>query len=106
MCQFESNFVHFTPLLYFQVHKENAPECLTITHYKELKDDKDIILMRGEYNKDILNVKEAQCLANQLQMYYVQNDEKKLQLLERFSRKPDSFDHMELVKEINNLSLS
>jgi len=106
MCQFESNSVHFTPLLYFQVHKENAPECLTITHYKELKDDKDIILMRGEYNKDILNAKEAQCLANQLQMYYVQNDEKKLQLLERFSRKPDSFDHMELVKEINNLSLS
>ncbi|KAL1491945.1 hypothetical protein ABEB36_012461 [Hypothenemus hampei] len=106
MCQFESNSVHFTPLLFFQVHKENAPECLTITHYKEFKDDKGIVLMRGEYDKNILNAKEAQCLANQLQMFYVQKDEKKLELLERFTYKPDSFDHMDLVKEIGNLSLA
>ncbi|XP_066249934.1 ATP synthase mitochondrial F1 complex assembly factor 1 [Euwallacea similis] len=106
MCQFELNAVHFTPLLYFQVHKENAPECLTITHYKEFKDNKGIILMRGEYNKNVLNPKEAQCLANQLQLYYVQSDEQKLKLLEKFTFSPDSFDHMDLVKEISNLSLS
>jgi ATP synthase F1 complex assembly factor 1 len=36
-----------------QAHKENAPECLTMTHYVDLK-DKGLVLMRGEYNKDIL----------------------------------------------------
>lgn len=106
MCQFELNSVHFTPLLYFQVHKENAPECLTITHYKEFKDDKGIVLMRGEYDKNVLNPKEAQCLANQLQLYYVQNDEQKLRLLEEFVSNPDGFDYMDLVKEINNISLA
>lgn len=106
MCQFESNIVHFTPLLYFQVHKENAPECLTITHYTEFREDKGIVLMRGEYDKNIINGKEAQCLANQLQIYYTQNDEEKQRLMEIFTHKPDSFDHMELVKQINNISLT
>ncbi|XP_030754053.1 ATP synthase mitochondrial F1 complex assembly factor 1 [Sitophilus oryzae] len=105
LCQFEKNTVHFTPLLYFQVHKENAPECLTLTHYKEFKDDKGIVLMRGEYDKNVINAKEAQCLANQLQLYYIQDDEEKQKLLETFTVDPDSFDHMELVKQVNNLSL-
>lgn len=105
MCQFEGNRVHLTPLLYFQVHKENAPECLTITHFKELQGDKGIVLMRGEYDGNVLNAKEAQCIANQLQMYYVQTDERKLELLERFTKSPDRFDHMDLVEEISSLSL-
>ncbi|CAG9765313.1 unnamed protein product [Ceutorhynchus assimilis] len=105
MCQFEANTVHFTPLLHFQVHKENAPECLTITHYKEFKDDKGIVLMRGEYDKNVLNAKEAQCLANELQLYYVQTDKRKLEILQTFTSKPDSFDHMDLVNELNNLKL-
>jgi ATP synthase F1 complex assembly factor 1 len=36
-----------------QAHKENAPECLTMTHYIDLK-EKGLVLMRGEYNKDVL----------------------------------------------------
>lgn len=38
----------------FQVHKENAPECLTVVHYTELK-DRGLVLMRGEYDKVILH---------------------------------------------------
>jgi len=106
MCQFESNSVHFTPLLYFQVHKENAPECLTMTHFKDFKDSKGIVLMRGEFDKNIITAKEAQCLANELQMYYVQHDEEKRKLMEVFTHKSDSFDHMDLVKQISNISLS
>lgn len=104
MCQFSQNTVHFTPLLYYQVHKENAPECLTITHYDEFK-DKGIILMRGEYDKNVLDGREAQCLANQLQMYYIQEEPEKLKLMEIFVNKPDEFKHMELIKHIENLSL-
>jgi ATP synthase F1 complex assembly factor 1 len=105
MSQFERNCVHFTPLLYYQVHKENAPECLTITHYTELKDSKKIVLMRGEYDKNVIDLKEAQCLANELLLYYVRPSEEKLALLEKFTRRPDEFKHMELIKELENLSL-
>lgn len=61
--------------------------------------------MRGEYDKNVLDAKEAQCLANQLQLYYSQDDPKKLKLLEKFTKKPEDFKHMDLVKEIENLSL-
>ncbi|XP_044253806.1 ATP synthase mitochondrial F1 complex assembly factor 1 [Tribolium madens] len=105
MAQFEGNCVHFTPLLYYQVHKENAPECLTMTHYTELKDEKKIVLMRGEYDKNVIDLKEAQCLANQLQLYYVRPTGAHLELLERFTKRPDEFKHMDLIKQIENLSL-
>lgn len=106
MCQFAQNTVHFTPLLYYQVHKENAPECLTITHYDDLKNEKGLVLMRGEYDKNIIDAKEALCLANQLQMYYIQEEPDKKLLLEIFTNKPDEFKHTDLIKQIENLSLS
>lgn len=105
MCQFSQNIVHFTPLLYYQVHKENAPECLTLTHYDEFKDSKDIVLMRGEYDTNIIDAKEAQCLVNQLQMYYIQEQPEKKQLMEIFSKTPDDFKHMDLIKQLENLSI-
>ncbi|CAG9857043.1 unnamed protein product [Phyllotreta striolata] len=106
MCQFAQNSVHFTPLLYYQVHKENAPECLTITHYDEFKEDKGLVLMRGEYDKNVINPQEAQCLANQLQMYYVQEDLEKKELMEVFTNEPDKFKHTDLIKHIENLTIS
>ena len=36
-----------------QAHKENSPECLTVTHYIDLK-EKGLVLMRGEYDRDVL----------------------------------------------------
>ncbi|XP_038219725.1 ATP synthase mitochondrial F1 complex assembly factor 1-like isoform X1 [Zerene cesonia] len=104
MCQSYGHAVHFTPLLAFQVHKENAPECLTMIHYTELE-DKGIVLMRGEYDKNVLNGQEAQCLANQFQIYYNGKDEDKLKLLHSFTKSPDSFKHMDLITELENITL-
>ncbi|EDW16188.2 ATP synthase mitochondrial F1 complex assembly factor 1 [Drosophila mojavensis] len=104
MLQFAANSVHFTPLLAYQVHQENAPECLTLVHYTEMQ-DKGIILMRGEYDTKVLTAQEAQCLANELQMFYYKTDESKLKLLETFTKRPDEFKHMELIKEVENIQL-
>ncbi|KDR09704.1 ATP synthase mitochondrial F1 complex assembly factor 1 [Zootermopsis nevadensis] len=104
LCQFSGHEAHFTPLINYQAHKENAPECLTMTHYTDLK-EKGLVLMRGEYNKDILNGTEAQCLANQLQLYYGQDNAKRLKLLERFTYTPQEFKHMDLIAELECLSL-
>ncbi|PSN47881.1 hypothetical protein C0J52_01263 [Blattella germanica] len=104
LCQFEGHEIHFTPLINYQAHKENSPECLTMTHYIDLK-DKGLVLMRGEYNKDVLNGSEVQCLANQLQLYYGEDNEKRTKLLERFTFTPQEFKHMDLIAELENLSL-
>ncbi|VVC91074.1 ATP synthase mitochondrial F1 complex assembly factor 1 [Leptidea sinapis] len=105
MCQNYGHAVHFTPLLAFQVHKENAPECLTMVHYTELT-DKGIILMRGDYDKNVLNGQEAQCLANQFQMYYSGKDKDKLQLLQTFNKSPDSFKYTDLISQLENVTLA
>ncbi|CAH1635444.1 unnamed protein product [Spodoptera littoralis] len=104
MCQSHGHTVHFTPLLAYQVHKENAPECLTIVHYTELA-DKGLILMRGEFDKNVLDGQEAQCLANQFQMYYSGKDTTKLQLLNTFTKNPDTFKHMDLIAQLENIGL-
>ena len=38
-------------------------------------------------------------------LYYARPDEKKLQLLERFTKEPESFQHMDLVQELENIKL-
>ena len=53
--QFEgTEAAHFTTLLNYQAHKELAPECLTIIYYTDLMEEKGIVLMRGEYDKNVL----------------------------------------------------
>lgn len=104
MLQFFANTIHFTPLINYQVHKENAPECLNIALYTELR-SKGLVLMRGEYDTKVINGQEAQCLANQLQMYYSQQSESKLALLETFTNKPEQFKHMDVIEELNNLKI-
>lgn len=105
MCQFYGSEVHMTPLLWYQTHKENAPECLTMIHYTELKDDKSLILMRGEFDTKLLQVQEAQCLANELQLYYCNDNEQRLNLLETFTHKPNEFKHMDLITQLETISL-
>lgn len=102
--QFAANTVHFTPLLCYQVHKENAPECLNIVYYTELR-DKGLILMRAEYDKNVISAQEAQCLVNQLQLYYAQNSASKLAILEKFTKRPAEFQHTDVIKELENLSI-
>ncbi|XP_034828351.1 ATP synthase mitochondrial F1 complex assembly factor 1 [Maniola hyperantus] len=104
MCQCYRHAVHFTPLLAYQVHQENAPECLTMVHYTEMS-DKGIVLMRGDYDKNALTGKEAQCLANQFQMFYNGKDKNKSKLLETFTKTPDSFKHVDLITELENIQL-
>ncbi|CAB3384974.1 Hypothetical predicted protein [Cloeon dipterum] len=105
VCQFSGNDIHFTTLINYQTHKENAPECLTLTHYTDLIDSKGIVLMRGEFDTDLLTVSEAQCLANQLQLYYGIPTESKKRLLDTFTNNPSAFKFMDLVSELENLTL-
>lgn len=96
VAQFTINFL--------QVHKENAPECLNIVHYTEFK-EQGIVLMRGEYDTKVLTAHEAQCLANQLQLYYTQSHPRKLEILETFTKTPEKFQHADVIKELENLQI-
>jgi len=103
--QFAGHEIHFTPLINYQAYKENAPECLTMVHFPDLQDEHGIVLMHGEYNNKVISAQEAQFLANQVQLYYMGDDQNKLNLLETFHNKPDKFHHMELVEALEKLDL-
>lgn len=106
VAQFAGHEIHFTPLINYQAYKENAPECLTIVHYTDLKDERGIVLMQGEYNKDVVNAFEAQCLANQVQLYFTGSDKAKTALLEAFHNTPAEFKHSDLIDQLETLDLS
>jgi len=105
MAQFINNEAHFTTLISFQAHKENAPECLNIVHYTELMEEKGIVLMVGEYDKDTLNAREAKCLADQVEIYYTRPSDSRKQLMEKFHKSPAYFDHNLLIEEFNKIAI-
>ena len=49
--QFRDKQCFFTSLLNYQTHRENAPWHLNIAHYTELKEEKGIVLMLGEFDE-------------------------------------------------------
>ena len=101
--QFEGKEAHFTSLCNYQVYGENSPECLNLVYYTEILDDKDIVLMLGEYDTNALTYGEASCLSVQLFLYYGVNSEpKKLAHLERFSYNTEEFSHFDLIAELEN----
>ena len=97
--QFANNSCYFTPLVYYQRYKDLAPVSLAMNYYPELKEEKGLVLMNGEYDKKIINLLEVQCLANQFKLYYERPDEKKMQLLDVFNKNPQNFNHLDVVKE-------
>lgn len=54
LVQYSTGSFYFTPLIKYQKFKENAPVCLSLIHYTELRENKDLILMRGEWDKDAI----------------------------------------------------
>merc|ERR1719154_909786 len=100
--QFAGHEAHFSTLINYQAHKENAPECLSMVHYTDIAEEKGIVLMVGEYDKDVLNIGEARSLVVQAIQYYgvAQGEEKKLGHLQRFTYKTEEFNHLDLILEL------
>ena len=103
--QFLGKSAHFTTLINYQAYQENAPECLTIDHYTEFLEDKGIVLMVGRYDTNLLSIQEAQCLANQVEMYYCSPSEEKRVLLHTFTYSPDKFKHADLIEQLEKIDL-
>lgn len=103
--QFHGHQVYFTSLLELQSKQENARPLLVLSHYTELSESKGIVLMSGEIDtsSSLLSVREAQNLVYQLQLFYATGGAAKLNLVEKFNKKPSDFDYQELLEEIEKL---
>ncbi|XP_046906315.1 ATP synthase mitochondrial F1 complex assembly factor 1 [Hypomesus transpacificus] len=91
---------HFTSLINVQTMGENAPSQLILYHYPDLQKDKGIVLMTAEMDPKFITVHQAQCLANQLQLFYATKRQETFQLVESFNHKPADFRHMSVIAEL------
>lgn len=100
LSQVQGSQCHMTPLSLYKQHGSEAPACLKILHQTDLLQERGFVLMHGEYDRAILGPAEAQCLANQLQLYYGGKELKKKILLWNFNHEPQSFRHEDLIREL------
>ena len=101
--QFQAHQCYFTSLLEYKTKGEKARPYLTITHYTELAQEKDIVMMRGDINsnpKKLLSTSNAHFLAFALQRFYSTDDPQKLKLVQVLNTAPEKFDYQELITEV------
>ncbi|XP_056303738.1 ATP synthase mitochondrial F1 complex assembly factor 1 [Danio aesculapii] len=98
--QWSGNQLHFTSLINVQTMGENAPSQLILYHYTDLQKDKDIVLMTAEMDSKFVTVHQAQCLANQVQLFYGSQRLETFRLVETFNHKPEEFKHMAVIAEL------
>lgn len=104
LAQWRKTDCYFTPLIQYQTHGENAPVALTIHHFDELMDSKDLILVRGEFDPNVFTAVEAQFLSMQMQLYYGEKAKpSKQRLLHLFNHEPKHFQHMDVVAELDSI---
>ncbi|KAK3796945.1 hypothetical protein RRG08_032247 [Elysia crispata] len=102
LSQFDRHDVYFTPLSMFQLVRENAPPCLTLKHYAELMDDKDIVLMAGHYDDKVLKQELALNLTQQMSIFYGRGS-KFYDLVKCFNYTPEKFQYQDLIDALKTL---
>ncbi|XP_036111292.1 ATP synthase mitochondrial F1 complex assembly factor 1 isoform X1 [Molossus molossus] len=103
--QWSGTELHFTALINIQTRGEAAASQLILYHYPELKEEKGIVLMTAEMDSTFLNVAEAQCIANQVQLFYATERKETYGLVETFNFRPNEFKYMSVIAELEQSGL-
>ncbi|KAM6124111.1 LOW QUALITY PROTEIN: ATP synthase mitochondrial F1 complex assembly factor 1 [Pterocles gutturalis] len=103
--QWSGTELHFTSLINIQTQGETAPSQLVLYHYPELQKEKGIVLMTAEMDSKFLVVHEAQCLANQVQLFYATDRSETFELVETFNHRSNEFKYMSVIAELEQSGL-
>ncbi|XP_061268070.1 ATP synthase mitochondrial F1 complex assembly factor 1 isoform X1 [Bos javanicus] len=103
--QWTGTELHFTALINIQTRGEAAASQLILYHYPELKEEKGIVLMTAEMDSTFLSVAEAQCMANQVQLFYATDRKETYGLVETFNFRPNEFKYMSVIAELEQSGL-
>ncbi|NXY89516.1 ATPF1 factor, partial [Alcedo cyanopectus] len=104
--QWSGSQLHFTSLINVQTQGEAAPSQLVLYHYPELQKEKGIVLMTAEMDSKFLVVHEAQCLANQVQLFYATDRSETYGLVETFNHRSSEFKYMAVIAELEQSGLA
>ncbi|CAF90342.1 unnamed protein product, partial [Tetraodon nigroviridis] len=84
---------------------ENAPSQLILYHYPDLKEEKGLVFMTAEMDPKFMTVPQAQCLANQVQLFYGTQRQETYRLVETFNHRPAEFKHTLVIAELEQSGL-
>jgi ATP synthase F1 complex assembly factor 1 len=94
----------------YKLQGEQARPYLVITHYPDLIESKQIVLMRGELGDvdkqegpSLITTEDARLLIYMLQDFYVTGPQDKQKLVEQFHRQPATFKFEELIDSVTQL---
>lgn len=105
LLQFSGHQIYFTPLIEYQTKKESARPQFIVTHYTDLVESNDIVLMVGEPAGDSsIKLTDAQTLLYCTQLFYVTGSKHQTDLVEKFWTSPNDFDYQHLIDAVANLS--
>ncbi len=101
LMQFDSAKIHFIPLADYQA-KRTDPH-LTVTHFLDFAETKDLVLMVGKFGNTHITVEQAQNLVYQAGLFYVNGTKAQKALLECFWKRPNDFSHQKLIDSLTFL---
>ncbi|KAI8093189.1 ATP11 protein-domain-containing protein [Halteromyces radiatus] len=107
LLQFHDRQCYFTSLAEYKLKQDQARPFLSLTHYDELEDTKEIVLMHGHIHQPkIVDVQDAQFLAFCVQHFYGDhhNNQQLFKLVRQFHEHPDDFDYLALIAAMEKLT--
>ncbi|KNE68773.1 hypothetical protein AMAG_13413 [Allomyces macrogynus ATCC 38327] len=94
LLQHSGHQTFFTSMLSYQTHGAEAPVLFTLTYYKDLMDDKGIVLVRGEVDLDKLSMDSARKLTEGMRNFYLDQE---FVLVEQMYQDAKKFDFSDVM---------
>jgi alanyl-tRNA synthetase len=101
--QFSNNQIYYTPLIEYQLKKENAIPAFVVTHYCELEKSKNVVLMVGDSTSKVCGVEKGQRLLVLTQLFYATGGDEYADLVEMFWKDSSGFDVERLIEVASKL---
>ncbi|XP_061230233.1 ATP synthase mitochondrial F1 complex assembly factor 1-like [Neopsephotus bourkii] len=103
--QWSGTELHFTSLINMQTQGETAANQLVLYHFPDLQKEKGIVLMTAEMDSKFLVPHEAQCLGNQVQLFYATDYSETYELVKTFNHTSSEFKYMSVISELGQRGL-
>lgn len=98
--QHQDNACLVTDLDSFNRFKQAAPSYAVLHHYDELKEEKGLVLMRGDVDLAKMTQLEAKLVSSLMHAYYLQDD-KFEKYVYRFNKNPRDFNFEQLLGDLS-----
>eukprot|EP01134_Creolimax_fragrantissima_P004147 CFRG4147T1 len=97
LSEFRNSQCFITSILEYQTRGQDSRPAMTITSYTHFAKEKDLVLVLGEYNKDMINKKAADILLQQLEVLYNQSTDEQFMIVRQFNTDPKNFDLQSII---------